>query len=100
MNFDRSLDVPYGVEMRLSPIVSRILAQNPGPFTFKGTGTYLVGAGKDVAVIDPGPDDPAHVAAILKANPTLKDPNSIRVGQELIIPAVESVPDLSISPAP
>ena len=41
--------------MRLSPLVSRLLAPNPGPFTFKGTGVYLVGAGEQVAVIDPGP---------------------------------------------
>jgi glyoxylase-like metal-dependent hydrolase (beta-lactamase superfamily II) len=66
VNFDRSLDAPFGVEVRLSPLVSRILAPNPGPFTFKGTGTYLVGAG-DVAVIDPGPDMPDHIAAIKRA---------------------------------
>ena len=53
MNFDRSLDAPTGVGVRLSPLVSRILAPNPGPFTFKGTGTYLIGAGADV--VDPGP---------------------------------------------
>ncbi|MFO1249132.1 MAG: MBL fold metallo-hydrolase [Alphaproteobacteria bacterium] len=67
MNFDRSLDVPYGVEVRLSPLVLRILAPNPGPFTFRGTGTYLVGAGRDVAVIDPGPLIPAHVTALTDA---------------------------------
>ena len=55
MNFDRSLDVPAGIEMRLSPLVSRVLAPNPGPFTFRGTGVYIVGAGQQVAVIDPGP---------------------------------------------
>ena len=67
MKFDHSLDAPYGIEMRLSPLVSRVLAPNPGPFTFKGTGTYLVGAGAEVAVIDPGPDMPEHVAALQRA---------------------------------
>ncbi|HEY2007979.1 MAG TPA: MBL fold metallo-hydrolase [Rhizomicrobium sp.] len=64
MNFDRSLDVVAGREVRLSPLVSRVLAPNPGPFTFKGTGVYIVGAGKSVAVIDPGPDLPQHIAAL------------------------------------
>src|SRR4051794_32855927 len=64
MNFDRSLDVAPGVEVRLSPLVSRVLAPNPGPFTFKGTGVYIVGAGARVAVIDPGPALPGHVAAL------------------------------------
>lgn len=43
--------------VRLSPLVRRITADNPGPMTFTGTCTYVVGAG-DVAVIDPGPDSP------------------------------------------
>jgi glyoxylase-like metal-dependent hydrolase (beta-lactamase superfamily II) len=67
VNFDRSLDTPTGLEVRLSPLVSRILAPNPGPFTFKGTGTYLVGAGADVAVVDPGPLIPSHVQALQRA---------------------------------
>ena len=61
MNFDRSLNASPGVEMRLSPLVSRVLAPNPGPFTFKGTGVYILGAGASVAVIDPGPALPAHI---------------------------------------
>ena len=67
MNFDRSLDVAPGQEVRLSPLVSRLLAPNPGPFTFKGTGVHIVGAGKEVAVIDPGPDLPQHLAALKQA---------------------------------
>jgi glyoxylase-like metal-dependent hydrolase (beta-lactamase superfamily II) len=51
---------------RLSPRVRRVLAANPSPFTFTGTQTYIVGTG-DVAVIDPGPDDPAHIEGILGA---------------------------------
>jgi len=67
MNFDRSLDASPGVEVRLSPLVSRLLAPNPGPFTFKGTGVYIVGAGARVAVIDPGPALPEHIAALQHA---------------------------------
>jgi glyoxylase-like metal-dependent hydrolase (beta-lactamase superfamily II) len=51
---------------RLSPLVRRLLAPNPSPFTFTGTQTYIVGSG-DVAVIDPGPAIPEHVDALLAA---------------------------------
>jgi glyoxylase-like metal-dependent hydrolase (beta-lactamase superfamily II) len=51
---------------RLSPLVRRLLAPNPSPFTFNGTCTYILGAGA-VAVLDPGPGDEAHLAAILSA---------------------------------
>lgn len=64
--FITEFDCEYGVLVDISPNVRRIVAQNPGPFTFKGTGTYVVGHGK-VAVIDPGPDLPAHVDALLEA---------------------------------
>ena len=47
-----------GAPERVSPLIRRVLAGNPGPFTGWGTGTYIVGEG-EVAVIDPGPDDPA-----------------------------------------
>jgi len=62
--FDRSLEPRYGVEERLSPLIGRVLAPNPGPYTFKGTGVYLLGAGDTVAVIDPGPDLPEHLSAL------------------------------------
>jgi glyoxylase-like metal-dependent hydrolase (beta-lactamase superfamily II) len=62
----REIDIEYGRCDQVSPLIRRITANNPGPFTFKGTGTYIVGRG-EVAVIDPGPDDPAHLAAILAA---------------------------------
>lgn len=51
---------------RVAPGVRRLLADNPSPFTFTGTYSYIVGAG-EVAVIDPGPDLPAHVDALLAA---------------------------------
>jgi glyoxylase-like metal-dependent hydrolase (beta-lactamase superfamily II) len=65
--FDRSLEAPYGQAVRLSALVERVLAPNPGPFTFKGTGVYLVGAGSGVAVVDPGPAIPEHIEALKRA---------------------------------
>lgn len=65
--YNRHFDVPPGVAMALSPLVTRLLAPNPGPFTFAGTGVYLVGAGAALAVIDPGPLLPAHLAALKAA---------------------------------
>ena len=59
-------EVAPGQCQQLSSLVRRITADNPGKFTFKGTGTYLVGHDQ-VAVIDPGPADTAHVQAILAA---------------------------------
>lgn len=64
--FDRSFDAPYGENIQVSPLIHRVLAPNPGPFTFKGTGVYIVG-GDEVAVIDPGPDLPEHVEALKRA---------------------------------
>ena len=61
--FDRNFDAPYGQLMRASPRIRRLLAHNPSPFTFKGTGVAVIGEGK-VAVIDPGPDDAEHLAAL------------------------------------
>ena len=55
-----------GVAEQLEPLVTRILAPNPSPFTYTGTQTHLVGT-TDLAVIDPGPDDEAHVAALVSA---------------------------------
>ena len=56
---------PRGVT-RLSPLVRRLVAPNASPFTFNGTCTYIVGNGA-VAVVDPGPNDDSHLAAILAA---------------------------------
>ena len=58
---------PVGTPERPEPLVTRVLAPNPSPYTFTGTQTYLVGAGGDRAVIDPGPDEPDHLEAILAA---------------------------------
>ena len=55
-----------GVPQRLEPLVARVLAPNPSPYTYTGTQTYLVGS-DDVAVIDPGPLDQNHIDALLAA---------------------------------
>jgi len=62
----REFNVPYESAVPVSPLITRVLANNPGPFTFKGTGVYIVGD-IDVAVIDPGPDMPEHVEALKRA---------------------------------
>src|SRR6185369_16357391 len=64
--FNRAFEPHYGEEVRVTPLISRIVANNPGPFTFRGTGVYIVGK-DEVAVIDPGPDMPEHVAALKRA---------------------------------
>jgi glyoxylase-like metal-dependent hydrolase (beta-lactamase superfamily II) len=66
----RQFDFTYGRRDQVSPLIQRVIADNPGPFTFTGTGTYIVGRdmpGAGVAVIDPGPDDEAHLHALLRA---------------------------------
>jgi glyoxylase-like metal-dependent hydrolase (beta-lactamase superfamily II) len=60
------MDAPYAFPEMLEPGVARLLARNPSPFTYFGTQTYLVGEG-ELVVIDPGPDMPEHVDAILAA---------------------------------
>ena len=60
---------PTGLADQVEPLVTRILAPNPSPYTYTGTQTYVVGQadGPDCAVIDPGPDDPEHIFAIMAA---------------------------------
>lgn len=66
ISFKTSMEFAYGVAGPMGPGIVRIVAENPSPFTFKGTNTYIVGM-TSLAVIDPGPDDPAHIDAIIKA---------------------------------
>ena len=66
ISFDRKFDLQPGVVDEVAPGIRRVLAPNPSPFTFTGTVTYIVGRGR-VGIIDPGPDDAAHVAAVLDA---------------------------------
>jgi glyoxylase-like metal-dependent hydrolase (beta-lactamase superfamily II) len=56
---------PTGEAEQLEPLVQRVLAPNPSPFTYTGTETYIVGGGDEVAVIDPGPMEPDHVEALV-----------------------------------
>jgi glyoxylase-like metal-dependent hydrolase (beta-lactamase superfamily II) len=63
----RDIKFEYGKVDQVSPLIRRVIANNPGPFTFTGTGTYIIGKGEGVAVIDPGPDQPEHLQAILDA---------------------------------
>jgi glyoxylase-like metal-dependent hydrolase (beta-lactamase superfamily II) len=58
---------PTGIAEQVEPLVRRVLAPNPSPYTYTGTETYVVGAGSNVAVIDPGPAEPAHLEALLAA---------------------------------
>jgi glyoxylase-like metal-dependent hydrolase (beta-lactamase superfamily II) len=64
--FDKRLDLSPGQVEEVMPGVRRLLADNPGPFTFKGTVSYIIGRG-EVAIIDPGPLLDSHVAALLEA---------------------------------
>lgn len=66
LSFKSSMVFTYGEPSEMGPGIRRVVAENPGPLTHNGTNTYLVGAA-GIAVIDPGPDDPAHRCAILAA---------------------------------
>jgi glyoxylase-like metal-dependent hydrolase (beta-lactamase superfamily II) len=66
ISFERNFDAPYEELIEAAPNIRRLLARNPSPFTFKGTGVTVIGRGR-VAVIDPGPDDAAHLAALERA---------------------------------
>ena len=64
--FDRTMAAKPEELQQMSPLVRRLVANNGGPFTFTGTCTYVVGRG-EVAVVDPGPADASHIAAIMAA---------------------------------
>lgn len=64
--FNRTFDLVPDQVKEVAPGVRAVVANNPGPFTFKGTMSYIIGRGK-VAILDPGPDDDAHIAALLDA---------------------------------
>jgi glyoxylase-like metal-dependent hydrolase (beta-lactamase superfamily II) len=64
--FDKNLDLAPDTVDEPVPGIRRVMADNPGPFTFKGTMSYIVGRG-NVAIVDPGPADARHTAALLDA---------------------------------
>jgi glyoxylase-like metal-dependent hydrolase (beta-lactamase superfamily II) len=64
--FDRSFDPAYGTAVEVAPGIRRLTVRNPGGYTFHGTNSFLVGT-SDLVVVDPGPEDPEHRAAILAA---------------------------------
>lgn len=64
--FDTRREAVYGMAETVAPGIRRLTCENPSPYTFTGTQSYLLGD-SEVAVIDPGPDDPAHMAALMKA---------------------------------
>ena len=64
--FVKEFEFEYEALAQLSPLIQRVIANNPGPFTYTGTGVYIIGD-KNVAVIDPGPNLPEHRAALDKA---------------------------------
>jgi len=66
LEFDTTFEAAYGQAVEVTRNVRRLTVENPSPFTFYGTNTYLVGE-HALAVIDPGPEDDAHLAAILRA---------------------------------
>ena len=61
--FVRKFEFEYGKAQTLSPLVTRVMANNPGPFTFTGTGTFIIGK-NEAAIIDPGPALPQHETAL------------------------------------
>ncbi len=63
IEFNTEFEPRYREVVELSPLVRRVVAENPNPFTFTGTGVYIIGRG-DVAVIDPGPDLDTHLDAV------------------------------------
>lgn len=66
LKFQTAMQFAYGEPAPISPGIVRVVAENPSPLTFKGTNTYLLGM-TELAVIDPGPKNAAHLEAILKA---------------------------------
>ena len=64
--FVKDMTFEYGACDQVSPLIRRVVANNPGPFSYLGTATFIIGRGQ-VAIIDPGPDLPEHLEAILAA---------------------------------
>ncbi len=66
LKFDKNFDPEIGKCVKIAPNIARITAPNASDFTFTGTNSYLIGD-KNIAIIDPGPNDEQHLSALLKA---------------------------------
>jgi glyoxylase-like metal-dependent hydrolase (beta-lactamase superfamily II) len=66
LKFDHAFEPDHGNAVALSPLLRRVTCNNPSAFTFRGTNSFIVGQGA-VAIVDPGPDDDTHLAALLHA---------------------------------
>jgi len=66
LTFDRNFEPRHGEALEIAPGIRRVTAANEGPYTFRGTNTFLIGR-KRLAVLDPGPDDPKHIDALMRA---------------------------------
>jgi glyoxylase-like metal-dependent hydrolase (beta-lactamase superfamily II) len=66
LTFDMQFDPAYGAAVEVAPGVRRLTVPNPGPFTFHGTNSYIVGR-ETLTVVDPGPEDEAHFRALTAA---------------------------------
>lgn len=64
--FERDFDPNYGRAVTLAPGLRRVTARNGGPYTYRGTNSYIVGEG-EVAILDPGPDDAEHIDLLVAA---------------------------------
>ncbi len=67
--FVHAPDLRSGVAEKLSALITRIIAPNPGPFTYTGSGTYLIEGADETVVIDPGPDDEGHINLLAEYAP-------------------------------
>lgn len=63
--FDRDFEPRHGEPVEVAPGIRRVTASNEGPYTFRGTNTFLIGR-QTLAVLDPGPADPAHIEALMR----------------------------------
>lgn len=62
--FDRTTDIVYGMAQEVAPGIERVVCENPGPFTFTGTNSFIIDGGDALAVVDPGPQNDAHLSAL------------------------------------
>lgn len=67
LRFNTEFDPQTGRPVKLAPGLFRVTAPNIGPYTFKGTNSFLLGGDRTVAILDPGPDDKTHLDALLRA---------------------------------